>query len=275
MLVTYRISDSHLIIDYANAVSKVSHEMSANDLLLSVYSLSSLLAMTADAHVTTALTSSLSHLLQRSDNSAAAAAAADITATTTSYESLITIESAHQLLLASELGKVSSPPFSGLFSETLRERCSSVFIAPLTSKKKLQMISVTAKEVAASLVRIGATPRMSDPILEGALTVDVVVKESNRLVYICIKGPDCFRSETFVVKNDNSDIAFSLPKSNGMYTETGDSFLSELVLKGSSSTISSSSSSFPTMTHCIPFFVWDALGTSQAAHDEFVSSILL
>jgi hypothetical protein len=258
-LVKYRISDSKLVIEYAKAASAVSHVMNVSEMTLSVYSLSGLLTMTACADVQVALTSSLSHILQRLDSA-------------TATKEVLTVESANHLLIASEFAKISSPPFHTLFSQSLLSLCSLVFTAPLNSKKKLQMISVTAREVAAAVVRIGSMPRMSDPILSGALTVDVSIIEPTASTFICIKDSDCFYSETFV-KNEISNTS-STSCTSGVYIETGDSFLSDLVFKGISSP---GNSTLPTSTktHSIPFFVWESLGGTQAAHDNFVSTLLL
>jgi len=258
-LVKYRISDSKLVIEYAKAASAVSHVMNVSEMTLSVYSLSGLLTMTASADVQVALTSSLSHILQRLDSA-------------TATKEVLTVESANHLLIASEFAKISSPPFHTLFSQSLLSLCSLVFTAPLNSKKKLQMISVTAREVAAAVVCIGSMPRMSDPILSGALTVDVSIIEPTASTFICIKDSDCFYSETFV-KNEIRNTS-STSCTSGVYIETGDSFLSDLVFKGISSPRTSTLPT-STKTHSIPFFVWESLGGTQAAHDNFVSTLLL
>ena len=146
------------------------------------------------------------------------------------------------------------------------------------------MITSQATEVAAALMRIGYTPRLSESLLDGALTVDILITEPRRIV-IFLKGPDCYHSEKYYHFEESHK---KLPRAE-TFTETGDSFLRDLVIKKQNSDVytseSSSSSYVPLnvlystafVSHSIPYFLWCSLGGCEAhdAHDAFVTELLL
>jgi hypothetical protein len=274
-LVTYRASDIHLLKSFSNAALIVSNDMNTEQLISSIYSLTALLTMSTDVTTVSNLHGTLSLILHRADS---------IVLTET-----LSVASASQLLIAREISAFSSPSFVDLFPETLRERCVSYNAVNFRSKQKHKMITSQATEVAAALMRIGHTPRLSESLLDGALTVDILITEPRRIV-IFLKGPECYHSEKYCAASHFVESHNKQPRAE-TFTETGDSFLRDLVIKKQNSNVytseSSSSNNVPlslshsndgiSHSHSIPYFLWCSLGGCKAhdAHDAFVTELLL
>jgi hypothetical protein len=276
-LVTFRVSDIHLLKSFSNAAHIVSNDMNTEQLISSIYSLTALLTMSTDVTTVSNLHGTLSRILHRADSIV--------------LPETLSVATASQLLIAREISALSSPSFVDLFPETLRERCVSYNAVNFRSKQKHKMITSQATEVAAALMRIGYTPRLSESLLDGALTVDILITEPRRIV-IFLKGPDCYHSEKYYHFEESHK---KLPRAE-TFTETGDSFLRDLVIKKQNSDVytseSSSSSNVPLnvlysnagvshstafVSHSIPYFLWCSLGGCEAhdAHDAFVTELLL